>query len=230
MGFDTGTDNERDVVGGGRYALNFLLAGFVGLGLSYFLRRRGWLATWLSLPVGVGVAFIIAAIAASGGASEGTEHHNRGVELGDEGRWQEAIVELDMAIELDGDPLSYLARGTVYGLSDDFERALADLDKAIELDPGLGDAYSERAAVYVLQGDTESALADLRTALPLVEDESARAEIMVFIEVLGGELPEGELSPKRCEELATVNPGGIIAFEGDLTVEEKIECGRLLSQ
>ncbi len=162
--------------------------------------------------------------------SEGVKHHNVGIELADQGRWEEAIVEFDRAIELDGDPLSYMARGSSYGALDDFDQALADLDKAIELDSGLGEAYGERGAVYALAGDTERALADLQMALSLVDDDQARAGIKVLIEVLGGELPEGELSPKRCAELATENPGGIIVFEGDLTVEEKIECGRLLSQ
>lgn len=35
----------EDIVGAGRYILNFLLAGLIGLALAYFLRRRGWLAT-----------------------------------------------------------------------------------------------------------------------------------------------------------------------------------------
>jgi hypothetical protein len=58
----------QDVVGAGRYILNFFLAGFIGLGLSYFLRRRGWLATWISLPILVltiivAVALVVAAVA-----------------------------------------------------------------------------------------------------------------------------------------------------------------------
>ncbi|MEX1254209.1 MAG: hypothetical protein WEE64_07700 [Dehalococcoidia bacterium] len=41
----------EDTIGAGRYILNFLLAGLIGLGLSYFLRRQGWLATWISIPI-----------------------------------------------------------------------------------------------------------------------------------------------------------------------------------
>ena len=52
---------ERDVVGAGRYVLNFILAGVIGLGLTYFLRNRGWLATWISL--GVLVVLIILFVA-----------------------------------------------------------------------------------------------------------------------------------------------------------------------
>ena len=119
------------------------------------------------------LVFIVLAACTSGG----TKHHNRGVELAEQGRWEEAIVEFDMAIELDGDPLSYMARAITYGALDDFDRALADLDKAIDLDSGWGEAYRERGAAYALTGDTEQALADLQMALSLVNDDQARAEI-----------------------------------------------------
>jgi tetratricopeptide (TPR) repeat protein len=185
-------------------------------------------ATLFALPLLAALALVLLLAAAC--ASEGMKHHNRGVELADQGRWEEAIVEFDKAIELDGDPLSYMARGTSYGQLDDFTQAIDDFDKAIELDPSLGDAYAERAATYILLGDTEQALADLQTALSIVDDDSIRAGIKVLIEELGGELPEGELSRKRCEELSDVKPGNLIVFEGDLTDEEKIECARLLSE
>jgi hypothetical protein len=49
----TGTagDAGEDVVGAGRYILNFILAGLLGLGLTYFLRRSGWLATYICIPI-----------------------------------------------------------------------------------------------------------------------------------------------------------------------------------
>jgi hypothetical protein len=57
---------QDDVAGAGRYIINFILAGFVGLGLTFFLRRQGWLATWICVPIFVlGIVVIVA----SGGAS-----------------------------------------------------------------------------------------------------------------------------------------------------------------
>jgi hypothetical protein len=41
----------EDVVGPGRYILNFLLAGLIGLGLTYSLRKQGWLATYISVAI-----------------------------------------------------------------------------------------------------------------------------------------------------------------------------------
>jgi tetratricopeptide (TPR) repeat protein len=52
---------ERDVVGAGRYVLNFILAGVIGLGLTYFLRNRGWLATWISLVIFVVLIIVVVA-------------------------------------------------------------------------------------------------------------------------------------------------------------------------
>lgn len=40
-----------DTIGAGRYVINFILAGFIGLGLSYFLRNQGWLATFICIPI-----------------------------------------------------------------------------------------------------------------------------------------------------------------------------------
>ena len=51
----------EDIVGLGRYVLNFLLAGLLGLVLTYFLRHEGWLATWISLAILVlGVIVLVA--------------------------------------------------------------------------------------------------------------------------------------------------------------------------
>lgn len=55
---------ERDdVVGPGRYILNFFLAGFVGLLLTFILRNHGWLATWICLGI---LVVSVAMLAATG--------------------------------------------------------------------------------------------------------------------------------------------------------------------
>jgi tetratricopeptide (TPR) repeat protein len=54
--------DSQDVVGPGRYILNFFLAGFVGLLITFILRNHGWLATWISLGIfAVGVVILAAA-------------------------------------------------------------------------------------------------------------------------------------------------------------------------
>lgn len=54
-------EDWQDVVGPGRYVLNFLLAGVPGLVVTYVLRRDGWLATWVSLAILVAMVIILTA-------------------------------------------------------------------------------------------------------------------------------------------------------------------------
>lgn len=60
------TTDSEDVIGAGRYILNFILAGLIGLALSYFLRNHGWLATWICIPIFLLVLYVSATTAASG--------------------------------------------------------------------------------------------------------------------------------------------------------------------
>ena len=54
----------EDTAGPGRYILNFILAGLLGLMFTYFLRHEGWLSTWISL--GICVLGAIALVASAG--------------------------------------------------------------------------------------------------------------------------------------------------------------------
>jgi hypothetical protein len=56
----------EDVIGAGRYVLNFFLAGLVGLGISYFLRKQGWLATWICAAIFVAIIVVITMTRPSG--------------------------------------------------------------------------------------------------------------------------------------------------------------------
>ncbi len=70
----------------------------------------------------------------------------RGCELGDEGRWQEAIAEFDRAITMNpnyGDALD--ERGFAYGELGEANRALADMERAIAL-TGDPDAIADLEA------------------------------------------------------------------------------------
>ena len=54
---------DEDVVGAGRYILSFLLLGFVGLGIQYGLRKKGWTSTWIN----AGIFLILVLVLASTG-------------------------------------------------------------------------------------------------------------------------------------------------------------------
>ena len=50
---------DDDVVGPGRYILRFLLAGLLGLGIQYWLREKGWTATWINAALFILVVTIV---------------------------------------------------------------------------------------------------------------------------------------------------------------------------
>jgi hypothetical protein len=52
---------QEDVVGIGRWVLNFIIAGILGLIITFFLRKQGWTATWVCL--GVSIALTVAYVA-----------------------------------------------------------------------------------------------------------------------------------------------------------------------
>ena len=50
------TTQEVDTVGAGRYVLNFLILGLIGVGIQYLLRNNGWTAIWINAGI---VGFIL---------------------------------------------------------------------------------------------------------------------------------------------------------------------------
>ena len=92
----------------------------------------------------------------------------QGSQLVAEGKYDEAIELLTMAIELRPDDfMGYYTRG--YACLDirQLDRATADFTKAIELNPSIAGAYCGRGATYILQGQCEWAIADYSAAIAL---------------------------------------------------------------
>jgi tetratricopeptide (TPR) repeat protein len=96
------------------------------------------------------------------GAAEAEMHNQRGREFLRQGKYQEAIGELDKAIQLNPRfAQAYNARGFARYLVKDYQNALADLDRAIGLDPRYINAYQNRSVVRKATGDTKGSMADL---------------------------------------------------------------------
>jgi tetratricopeptide (TPR) repeat protein len=91
-------------------------------------------------------------------------------------RYDDAIADLNTAIELDSDnPELYTLRGQMYLYLYEWDSALADYNHAIELDPAYADAYYYRAVLYysILQTGVElrpEALADFQHYLELAPE------------------------------------------------------------
>lgn len=105
---------------------------------------------------------------ACSGSSEQQSHNNKGSALIDSGRWEEAIAELDVAIQEEpGNATAYSNRGYAYSKLGQLELAIADYDKAIALDPTHAAAYTNRAIAYLELGKYAQARTDCDKAIEL---------------------------------------------------------------
>jgi tetratricopeptide (TPR) repeat protein len=96
------------------------------------------------------------------------EHHDRGRELLNKGRYRDSIEELSEAIQQQPDfGVAYNARGFAYFMLRQYSRALTDLDEAIRLNPQYQNAYQNRSHARKAAGDSAGSSADAMKALAL---------------------------------------------------------------
>lgn len=117
------------------------------------------------------VVLILAALLASACISfrsEAKEHHDAGVAFYDQGKFEEAVAEFNLSIELDPDFISaYNNLGLAYDKLEDFDRAIGAYTKAIALGPNEPTGYYNRSFAYNSLGDYAAALEDLDRAIEL---------------------------------------------------------------
>src|SRR6266480_547792 len=78
-------------------------------------------------------------------------HGNKGNELAQAAKYDEAIVEFTKAIELSAsDPRLYNDRGRVYRAMAKYTEAMADFDKSVGLAPKSETGYLERGQTQVI--------------------------------------------------------------------------------
>ena len=99
---------------------------------------------------------------ASAASAEARSHFERGNTYYDEGDYDKAIAEHDIAIRLDpGNAMAFCNRGAAYAKKSDYDSALSDLNEALRLNPKSERALYVRAVVFSQKGNSEAALADL---------------------------------------------------------------------
>ena len=98
---------------------------------------------------------------------------DRGVIKGKLGRYEDALVDLDRAIELDSnDSIAWINRGITKGRLGRYEDALVDLDRAIELDANNSADWENRGNTKDRLGRYEEALTDYNRAIELDSNNS----------------------------------------------------------
>ena len=92
---------------------------------------------------------------------------SRGISYAELGRHEDAITNLDIAIQLKPDfAEAYTNRGIVSKMLGRHEDAIADYDKAIQLKPEFAEAYANRGTVYKMLGATRRCYHRLRQSDP----------------------------------------------------------------
>ena len=102
---------------------------------------------------------------------------NKGLAMFDEGRYEEAIVDYEKAIEYNSlGVFAYNNMGLAYSAKGDQEKAISLYSKAIEMRPDLSQAYYNRADAYSKTGDSEKSIEDYTKYISL-NPSSAKAYI-----------------------------------------------------
>jgi tetratricopeptide (TPR) repeat protein len=108
---------------------------------------------------------------------------NRGLQLLEQQRYDEAINAFSMAIEvIPGDYQAYNSRGVARALKGDFDGAIEDYRKALEIRPRYAEAYNNRGYARTEKGQLRAALDDYDKALKInpafVDAYNSRAWIL----------------------------------------------------
>lgn len=103
-----------------------------------------------------------------------------------EGNWEEALENMNKAIELDAYNSSYYyQRGNLKFNLEDLQGALADINKALELNPNIAKYYMARGAVKAMYNNFMGAFEDINKAIELDENNSSyyisRASIKIVL-------------------------------------------------
>ena len=97
----------------------------------------------------------------------------KGKMLGENGKYDEAIMLLNIVIEHDpADVGALMHRAMFYKKKNNYVEALSDYDDIIHLETGIAEAYHNRGNLRVMINDLEGALEDFNQALSIDENLS----------------------------------------------------------
>jgi Flp pilus assembly protein TadD len=106
-----------------------------------------------------------------------TGHANKGVQLAQQGAFDQAVEEFTKAIQADPkDARFYRDRGGVYLTMKRFQDAVNDFTKAVELSPKEHTGYSLRGAAQSELLQLDVAMADLNKALEIKANDPQTLE------------------------------------------------------
>ena len=110
----------------------------------------------------------VVAIVLAGCSRSAEQYYSDGLDLHQQGRFEDAIREYDEVIRLEPHRIeAYNNRGRAYLNLDQAQEAIADFDQVLRLDPQLAEAYYNRGLANSNLGQAERANADFAQAIGL---------------------------------------------------------------
>lgn len=101
-------------------------------------------------------------------SAEIKQHFDLGVQLAEQGKYEEAIVEFNQALERDQEQPGILARvADAYSRSGKNDEALATLDKALAITPSDASLYTTKGAILSRMGKTAESQEAFKKAMEL---------------------------------------------------------------
>jgi cytochrome c-type biogenesis protein CcmH/NrfG len=156
------------------YDVERLIAALEKLGGKPPVRERlKWvaMAAVVIVTLAIGLLFYRLVTSDDAGAVDAATYAERGTRLLSEGRYDEAIQDLDRALAIEPRAGTFYNRGLAHFSKNDVDQALADWNRAIALDPRDARAHRQRGGAYFAKGDFNLAIADFNRAIELEPKE-----------------------------------------------------------
>lgn len=106
---------------------------------------------------------------------------------------------------------SYVNRGILYEIVDNFDRAFADYDQGVRANPNNGYAYANRGDMYLLKKQHTLAFADFAKAVQLGPNNADILNVRCW--ALGRSNADLEVALKDCNRAAEIKPDGAYIFK-----------------
>ena len=97
------------------------------------------------------------------------------------GQFKDALVDLDMALQLDPNDIDYLNRAIAYSAAGKLTEALTELTTLVERDPTNSSALYQRGLVYRDLMKYSDAVADLRAAQAREPDDANTLAVLAVL-------------------------------------------------
>lgn len=159
------------------------------------------------------IVLVVGGLAGCSGfkSNQAVTHYNKGVELNEQGRYDEAIAEYNKAIEINPNYTNaYINRGYAYLMKKQYDIAITDYTKVIKLDPDNKTAYNGRGAAYLYTKQFALALLDYNKSINLDPNQDQiyknidYCNKMLTSEILTGEWVSNDLTPLLVSPLVRV--------------------------